>query len=272
MSSPDQIEAAAQAVADVCASVWDQYSEESKIGSRSKSWWNQACADSLAAYRESRTHYRKLEFKREVREAKCKFFEGRINEIASSNKRPWDLMDWVKQRELPPSESLEYQGHACNSLPQLWEALHGTYNSASGRVPTIDVLDPLPDAPVREWIEFSTKEMEEALRACSSRSAPGPDHVGWGHLKGVVFGSDKARDHLLALANACLRVGYWPEYFKASNLVIIPKPGKPSYSTPKSFFFFFFLKKSTIYIPVYDGSPVACKSIQTFRKGAPRPC
>ena len=40
---------------------------------------------------------------------------------------------------------------------------------------------------------------------------------------------------VLTLADACLRVGYWPRHFKESVSVIIPKPGKPSYSTPKSF-------------------------------------
>lgn len=40
---------------------------------------------------------------------------------------------------------------------------------------------------------------------------------------------------LLTLADACMSVGYWPGYFKVSSSVIIPKPGKPSYSTPRAF-------------------------------------
>jgi hypothetical protein len=35
--------------------------------------------------------------------------------------------------------------------------------------------------------------------------------------------------------NACIRAGHWPNHFKESLSVIIPKPGKASYSTPKSF-------------------------------------
>ncbi len=42
-------------------------------------------------------------------------------------------------------------------------------------------------------------------------------------------------DVFLTLANACLRVGHWPWHFKDSVSVVIPKPGKPSYSTPKAF-------------------------------------
>jgi hypothetical protein len=39
----------------------------------------------------------------------------------------------------------------------------------------------------------------------------------------------------LWLANACLLTGVWPDEFKVSITVVIPKPGKPSYDTPKSF-------------------------------------
>jgi retron-type reverse transcriptase len=39
----------------------------------------------------------------------------------------------------------------------------------------------------------------------------------------------------LAIGNACIRLGHWPVYFKTSTSVIIPKPGKDNYSTPKSF-------------------------------------
>ena len=32
-----------------------------------------------------------------------------------------------------------------------------------------------------------------------------------------------------------LLTGHWPRHFKESTSVIIPKPNKPSYSTPKAF-------------------------------------
>ena len=37
------------------------------------------------------------------------------------------------------------------------------------------------------------------------------------------------------LANACLSLRHWPRHFKESVSVIIPKPGKPAYNTPKAF-------------------------------------
>jgi hypothetical protein len=77
-------------------------------------------------------------------------------------------------------------------------------------------------------------EMFDALSACSSHSAPGPDHVTWTHLKRILPDSIVS-GKILSLAYVCLQVGYWPSHFKESVSVIIPKLGKPSYSTPKSF-------------------------------------
>ncbi|KXN91910.1 hypothetical protein AN958_11212 [Leucoagaricus sp. SymC.cos] len=56
----------------------------------------------------------------------------------------------------------------------------------------------------------------------------------WVHLK-KLLSDDAVIRKFLSLADACLIVGYWPSHFKELILVIIPKPSKLSYSTPKSF-------------------------------------
>jgi hypothetical protein len=87
---------------------------------------------------------------------------------------------------------------------------------------------------VRKWVPFSLKELVDSLSLCSNSSAPGLDHIGWYHLK--LLAKDTHGVHvLLLLANACLQVGHWLATFKESLLVIIQKPGKPSYSAPKAF-------------------------------------
>jgi len=37
------------------------------------------------------------------------------------------------------------------------------------------------------------------------------------------------------IANAYINLGLWPSHFKISTTVIIPKPNKSSYNSPKSF-------------------------------------
>jgi retron-type reverse transcriptase len=63
---------------------------------------------------------------------------------------------------------------------------------------------------------------------------PGLDHVTWSHLK-LWCKSERVVALFVRIANAILRTGHWPAHFKESLSVIIPKPGKPSYSTPKAF-------------------------------------
>jgi len=50
-------------------------------------------------------------------------------------------MSWVKQCKLPAVEAIRYQGLSCNSLPDLWHALHLSYNAAANRSVELSILD-----------------------------------------------------------------------------------------------------------------------------------
>ncbi|PPQ95966.1 hypothetical protein CVT25_000409 [Psilocybe cyanescens] len=206
----DQIDVVAQAIVDLFSAVWEICSREVTI-------------TRLEAILKGGQN------------AKWVFFDSRITEISITNKRTWDCMTWVQQHKLPPCEAIQYQGQPCHTLPQLWDTLHNTYNSASDRPFNINVLDFIPDMSVQGWVPFSALEMQEALASCSNVSAPAPDHIKWSHLKMLMHGPTHVFTVLLSLANACLQVGHWPKHFKESMLVIIPKLNKPSYSAPKAF-------------------------------------
>ncbi|CAA7271828.1 unnamed protein product [Cyclocybe aegerita] len=226
-ATKEGVEALADAIVTAFSDAWLAHSTESKPTKRSKSWWMDECSETFRVYQLSHLLADYNKFKKVYKDAKRDFFDERIAEIATSLKRPWDLMEWVKQRKLLPCEAIRHGNQPCHDMDDLWDALHGTYNLAS-------VLDELPDEPVREWADFSEHELLSALKGCSNSSAPGPDHVTWVHLKELL--KDK---HVLALfivlANACLRVGHWPRIFKESLLVIVLKPNKSSYVVPKAF-------------------------------------
>ena len=65
-------------------------------------------------------------------------------------------------------------------------------------------------------------------------STPGPDKLLWRHLKSIMNDSDYITN-VSKIANVCIDLGYWPNHFKISFTVIIPKPNKPSYDSPKLF-------------------------------------
>jgi hypothetical protein len=59
-------------------------------------------------------------------------------------------MSWVKQRNLPPMESISFRDELCNTLDSLWNALHSTYNMASGCECKMESLGEWPALPKRE--------------------------------------------------------------------------------------------------------------------------
>ena len=213
---------------------WNDHTKLKHITKHSKEWWNQDCTTSLNKYRSSGNLQHWKEFKATVRTTKRKFFDDKIYDIATSNKRPWDLMNWVRKKSMPAIESISYENRPCNTLPDLWHALHYSYNSAENRSIDIRFLNEIPQASPIKWPAFSKQEFRDAIAKCSSSSAPGPDHISWRHLK-TLFSSDLCLEKIVNIANACINLEFWPSHFKAANTVIIPKPNKESYSTPKSF-------------------------------------
>ena len=95
-------------------------------------------------------------------------------------------MSWVKQRKLPAVEAIRYQGLPCNSLPDLWYALHSSYNAAANCSVQLSILDDVPCLAPWPWVSFSMLEISEALKTSSNVSAPGPDHITWRYLKSIL--------------------------------------------------------------------------------------
>jgi len=131
------LESSVQQLAHVFENAWNTHSKE---------WWNQDCTDGLNKYHESGDLKHWKEFKSVVCTVKRKFFNDKIHEIASSNKRPWDLMSWVRKKSLPAIKSISYENRPYNTLPNLWNALHKSYNSAENRPVNTRLLNELPQA------------------------------------------------------------------------------------------------------------------------------
>jgi hypothetical protein len=233
--SVDQTQVIAQVISKVFDSVWTHHAKAKWACARSKSWWDTDCDWAKASVMMSDLPADWMAFKKAMRKAKHKHFDEHINEIAHTNLQPWDLMDWVGPCKTPPVMAILYQGVPCTSLDQLWNTLHSTFNSALDRPIDLSVLGNKWESPsIRAWVPYYAVEMSDALMGTSNRSAPRLDHIMWRHLKCIVHNGYTS--HLfLWLANTCLQSGHWPAEFKASTTVVIPKPGKPLYDTPKSF-------------------------------------
>jgi len=135
---------------------------------------------------------------------------------------------------MPAIKSISYENCSCNTLSDLWHALHNSYNSAENRSVNTCFLNKIPQVSLIDWSAFSKQEFKNAIAKCSLSSALGPDHISWKHLK-TLFSNDLCLEKIVNVADACINLEYWFSHFKAANTVIIPKPNKESYSIPKSF-------------------------------------
>jgi hypothetical protein len=172
-----------------------------------------------------------------IRTTKRDHFEKKIKMMASTNNRPWDLMPWAWERKLPATEAiLNDQGESCNDNNMLFDTLHSTYNSANNcDVDLTCMSKELLPLMERGWNPFSRQELVDALKSCAKNTAPGPDHVSWRLIKRFIKSDLGVGKLIINVANASIDLGHWPAHFKQSVLVIIPKPGKPSYDKAKAF-------------------------------------
>ncbi|KAF5342387.1 hypothetical protein D9611_001697 [Ephemerocybe angulata] len=147
VTTADEVEDFAQAIAGECNEAWLRHSKEFKVKPHSKEWWDAGCDAALAEYRADQTLAGYKALRTATKAAKRKFFDARIKEVAETNKRPWDLMAWVKERKNPPCEAIQFNGQPCHELSDLWDALHSTYNAASDRAVDVSILNELPQEP-----------------------------------------------------------------------------------------------------------------------------
>ena len=177
-----------------------------------------------------------------LKRTKNQFFEARIHEISVKSKRVWDLMPWIRTRAIPDYLGLKSpDGTPIKSRDEMWQSFNSTFHSAQNRDVDLSIVNELPRLATRDWNPFSEQELTDALAMCAAKSAPGWDHMSWTFLKHLTSPKKNKKHHrecvqgFLNLFNACFTLGLWPEEFRRSVTVIIPKPGKDDYTKIKSY-------------------------------------
>ena len=78
-----------------------------------KAWWNEKYRVNLDKYQSSKITEDWKNFKGVIKKTKCLFFDKKIQEIMSKNKRLWDFMNYVKKHCLLAIEALQHNVHSC---------------------------------------------------------------------------------------------------------------------------------------------------------------
>ena len=81
---------------------------------------------------------------------------------------------------------------------------------------------------------FSKNELINVIEKCNNLSAPGPDKLMWSHIKSIIRNDDWICK-FIDITNTCIELGHWPSHFKTSITVVIPKPNKTTFDSPKSY-------------------------------------
>ena len=134
-------------------------------------------------------------------------------------------MNWIKQRKLTAIEAIKHKGQLCLTLDSLWHVLHKLFNSAQNCQVDLNILNKIECKPSQRWSLFSRNEFLSAISKCKDSSAPGPDKLSWHHLK-LIIHNDNCLANIIKIADSCINLGFWPNYFKISTTIVIPKPNK----------------------------------------------
>jgi len=141
-------------------------------------------------------------------------------------------MNWVKKQKLPVVEAIQYKGHLCIELEDLWNALYSFFNSTQAREVNIHFLDEISGKTPTEWNLFSKQELINTIKKYNNLSVLGLDKLTWSHVKSIIRNED-CICKFIDIANTCVDLGHWPSHFKTSTMVVIPKPNKASFNSPK---------------------------------------
>jgi len=97
-----------------------------------------------------------------------------------------------------------------------------------------NVLNELESYSSLPWAQFVEEEFASSLLKCSNMSTLGPDKLSWRHFK-IILKDKTCLRNIITIADTCIKLGYWPSHFKISLTIVISKPNKASYDSPKLF-------------------------------------
>jgi len=155
-------------------------------------------------------------------------------------------------KAIKPAKNKHWSSFLLGATPQsLWTAKKFAYGLAPPGFPSLPGADtpqrmnqvlldhflptkdpfspPLRLRPDNKAPPLTKEEIATALSKCSPTSAPGPDGIPYSTWKQV---NRENPALLLEILSPLVSLGYHPTSLKGSNVIVLDKPGKPSYESP----------------------------------------
>lgn len=214
-------------------------------------WWTHEVGTALKAAKKARRKYRsspqertwedynaaKAVLDKAVQGARREEWRAAVHEASQDQRKLWNLERWARLRSRAPP--------TLPHLPALSRTEGGpeTARTAGDKAAMLgEKFFPAerPTAPVQDRRglehrmspEVTLEEIRSAIRNTSSWKASGPDGIPAGLIKAC---GDPAARAIRAIAEASMRLGHYPARYRAAEVVVLQKPGKPpeTLRTPK---------------------------------------
>jgi len=72
------------------------------------------------------------------------------------------------------------------------------------------------------------------IKKCNNSLTSGLNKLSWRYLKRIVKNM-ACFNNFIDITNACIDIGHWPVHFKVLITIVISKPNKESYDSPKAY-------------------------------------
>ena len=72
------------------------------------------------------------------------------------------------------------------------------------------------------------------IKKCNNSLTSGLNKLSWRYLKRIVKNM-ACLNNFIDITNACIDIGHWPVHFKVLITIVISKPNKESYDSPKAY-------------------------------------
>lgn len=214
---------------------------------RSKAGWNNECSEILAKTKQlrrihSREHteqsweaYRAARNQkgRVIRKALRTLHREKVEQAADSPTALWKLAKWSRTRQNTPTVTPELQNGAQTATTP--EDKVEMFKEAFFPAPPEAALGDMEGATYNNQVTLplvTAQAVSEAIHDLAPLKAPGPDRI---INRSLQLAEPWITPHLVRIFNQSLALGYCPSHFRESTIVVLRKPGKPNYATPKAY-------------------------------------
>ena len=97
-----------------------------------------------------------------------------------------------------------------------------------------EILNKIPFCLTSPQVPFSKKEFISLIVKYNNSLAPGLGKLSWSYLKHILKNKSYLKE-IINITNACFKLGHWPAHFKMLTTIVILKPNKALYNSPKLF-------------------------------------